>query len=108
MAEAAKAPPPVLLTALNALSPGDRDGLQRALVGLIAALQGARAIPVQRLCVTCAHFRPHAHDNAEAPHHCAFVDAAFGDAALRIDCGDHQDAAEEDLAPLWARFSTAA
>lgn len=108
LAEAARAPAPDLLAALATLPARDRAAMQRGLVGLIRALQFARVIPVQRLCVTCAHFRPHAHDDANAPHHCAFVDAAFGDAALRIDCGDHEDAAEEDLAPLWARFSTAA
>lgn len=107
-AEAARAPAPEMLAALAALSPADRDAMQRGLVGLIRTFQEARAIPVQRLCVTCAHFRPHAHKDAVAPHHCAFVDAAFGDAALRIDCGDHEDAAEEDLALLWARFSKAA
>jgi len=108
VAEAAKDPPPVLMSALDTLSPGDRDAMQRALIGLIGALQNSRAIPLQRMCVTCAHFRPHAHDDADAPHHCAFVDAAFGDAALRIDCGDHEDAPEEDLAHIWARFSKVA
>ena len=108
VAEMVGSPSPVMLSALEQLSPHDRDGMQRGLLGLIRALQIAQAIPVQRMCVTCAHFRPHAHDDAARPHHCAFVDAAFGDAALRIDCGDHEDAAEEDLAPLWARFSTAA
>ncbi|GIK97892.1 MAG: MarR family transcriptional regulator [Alphaproteobacteria bacterium] len=107
-AEAAATPPPALLAALDTLSSKDRDAMQRALIGLIRALQVARAIPVQRMCVTCAHFRPHAYDDAAHPHHCAFVDAAFGDAALRIDCGDHEDAAEEDIAPLWARFSKVA
>lgn len=77
-------------------------------MGLIRALQVARGIPVQRMCVTCAHFRPHAHDDADEPHHCAFVDAAFGDAALRIDCGDHEDALEEKRDSLWARFSKVA
>lgn len=108
VAEAARTPAPVMLAALDTLPPGDRDAMQRGLVGLIRALQVARAIPVQRMCVTCAHFRPHAHDDADAPHHCAFVDAAFGDAALRIDCGDHEDAAEEDRDSLWARFSKVA
>lgn len=107
-AEAAATPPPAMLAALETLRPADRAAMQRGLVGLIRALQEARAIPVQRLCVTCAHFRPHAHDDAARPHHCAFVDAAFGDAALRIDCGDHEEAAEEDRAQLWARFSKAA
>lgn len=108
VAATARAPAPVMLAALATLPAADRAAMQRGLVGLIRALQMARAIPVQRMCVTCAHFRPHAHKDAAAPHHCAFVDAAFGDTALQIDCGDHQDAAEEDLAPLWTRFSKVA
>lgn len=108
LAEAVMTPPSVLTQALDTLAPEDRNAMQRALVGMIRALQLARAIPVQRMCVTCTHFRPHIHDDAEAPHHCAFVDAAFGDTALRIDCGDHEDATPEDLAPLWARFSKVA
>ncbi len=108
VAEAARVPPPAMLAALETLPEADRDAMQRGLVGLIRALQLAQVIPVQRICVTCRHFRPHAHDDAARPHHCAFVDAAFGDAALRIDCGDHETAADPDLLPLWARFSAAA
>ena len=108
VAEMAGSPSPVMLSALEQLSPRDRDGMQRGLVGLIRALQIAQAIPVQRMCVNCAHFRPNTHDDAARPHHCAFVDAAFGDAALRIDCGDHEDASDEDRDRLWARFFTAA
>lgn len=108
IAETLRTAPPALLAALETLPAGDRDAMQRALVGVIRALQQTGAIPVQRMCVTCAHFRPHAHADADAPHHCAFVDAAFGDAALRIDCGDHDDAPEETHAPIWARFSKVA
>ena len=108
LAQAVMEPSQVLTQALDTLAPEDRNAMQRALVGVIRALQLTRAIPVQRMCVTCTHFRPHTHDDAEAPHHCAFVDAAFGDAALRIDCGDHEDATPESLAPLWARFSKVA
>lgn len=108
LAELVRVPPPALTSALDALAPQDRSAMQRGLVALIRGLQEARAIPVQRMCVTCAHFRPHAHEDAQAPHHCAFVDAAFGNSALRIDCGDHEKAPEEDLAQLWARFSNAA
>lgn len=108
VAEAARGPAPVILAALETLPAGDRDAMQRGLVGLIRALQISRVIPVQRMCVVCTHFRPFAHDDAAAPHHCAFVDAAFGDAALRIDCGDHEDAAEDELGQIWAKFSTVA
>lgn len=108
LAEQVAGAPPVLTAALETLPPTEQAALQRALVGVIQALQTARAIPVQRMCVTCAHFRPNAHEDANAPHHCAFVDAAFGDTALRIDCGDHQDATEETLAQIRARFSKVA
>lgn len=108
VAQATAPPPDVLTAALDSLPASDRAAMQRGLVGLIRALQQARAIPVQRICISCTHFRPHAHDDAEQPHHCALVDAAFGDAALRIDCGEHDSAAEQDQARLWARFRAAA
>ena len=56
---------------------------------------------------TCTHFRPHAHADAACPHHCTFVDAAFGDANLRLDCGDHEPAPAEAAAALWRRFAAA-
>ena len=80
-----------------------RDEQANAL--LDEALQEARAIPVQRMCLTCRHFRPHVHDDPARPHHCAFVDAAFGDAALRLDCADHETARDEEAARARVVFS---
>ena len=100
--------PEALAEALSDLPAGDRGPLLRALTGIIRGLQEARAIPVQRMCVTCRHFRPHVHEDAATPHHCAFVDAAFGDAALRLDCGDHEEATEEDRARNRASFDAVA
>lgn len=97
-----------LLAALGTVPLRDRAALLRGLVTIIRSLQEARAIPVQRMCVTCRHFRPHAHADPTRPHHCAFVDSAFGDAELRVDCGDHEEAAEGERARNWARFSEAA
>jgi DNA-binding MarR family transcriptional regulator len=108
LAAALPAAPAALAAAVAALPEEDRSRLLVTLLRIIRALQLARAIPVQRMCVTCRHFRPHAHDDAAAPHHCAFVDAAFGEAALRLDCGDHAEAAEEERARNWARFDAAA
>lgn len=99
--------PEHLQTALSQLSEGDRAGLLRTLTLLIRNLQDARAIPVQRMCVTCRHFRPFAHADADRPHHCAFVDAAFGDASLRLDCGDHEPALAEDAQAAARRFELA-
>lgn len=100
--------PDALLEAIDALPDSDRAALLRALIRIVRSLQEARAIPVQRMCVTCRHFRPDAHQDAARPHHCAFVDAAFGDADLRIDCGEHEEAPEEDRARSWARIATGA
>ncbi len=101
-------PPPALVAALKQLEPADLAALQRALVSLIRGLQVAGAIEPQRLCVTCRYFRPNVHPDAAAPHHCAFVDAPFGDAALRVDCGDHDEADAAGQADLWRRFAPAA
>lgn len=106
-AEALSGPPEALAAALDALPPDRAGALLRNLTAIIRALQEARAIPVQRMCVTCRHFRPHAHDDADAPHHCDFVNAAFGDAALRVDCGEHEAAPAEDAAAKWQRFDAA-
>jgi len=99
--------PDALADAISALPETGRGALMRALTRLVRALQEARAMPVQRMCATCRHFRPHAHADDALPHHCGFVDAAFGDDALRIDCPDHQDAPEEEARRNWARFAAA-
>jgi hypothetical protein len=65
---------------------------------MIGALQQRGEIPVSRMCPTCRFFRPHVHDDPVRPHHCAFVDAPFGDAQLRIECDDHEDAPAEHVA----------
>ena len=98
--------PEALQAAILDLSEAERGALLRSLMLIIRSLQQARAIPVQRMCVTCSYFRPHVHGDVAQPHHCAFVDAAFGDAALRLDCADHQNATEDEAAELRARFST--
>lgn len=91
--------------ALAALPPAMRQDLLLAQVALIRQLQIAGAIPMQRMCVSCRHFRPHAHPGAEAPHHCAFVNAAIGDRDLRLDCGEHEAADPPAQAAAWAAFT---
>lgn len=89
--------------ALASLDVGEQAQLLRLVIKLIRNLQREGAIAPQRMCVSCRHFRPYAHDDAAAPHHCAFVDAAFGDESLRLDCADH--AAAQDAEELWRQFS---
>jgi DNA-binding MarR family transcriptional regulator len=90
--------------ALAGLPSRDHGALLRLLMRIIRDLQEAHAIPVQGMCLTCAHFRPFVHQDAERPHHCAFVDSAFGEANLRLDCGDHEPAGPDRAADTLRRF----
>jgi DNA-binding MarR family transcriptional regulator len=91
--------------ALETLSPGDQTQLLQIVVKTIRALQVAGAIAPQRLCVTCRYFRPNVHDDALAPHHCAYVDAAFGTEALRLDCPEHGELPEFEQELLWSNYA---
>ncbi|PWC90046.1 hypothetical protein TSH100_03430 [Azospirillum sp. TSH100] len=91
--------------ALSGLTAAEQAGLLRAQIKVIRSLQQAGAIPVQRLCVSCRHFRPNAHPGEAAPHHCAFVNAAIGDRDLRLDCGEHEEADPAVQAATWTVFT---
>jgi DNA-binding MarR family transcriptional regulator len=82
--------PDFLLEAVDALAPGEQAAFLRGLTTMIRALQVQGRIPVVRMCATCRFFQPNVHADLERPHHCAFVDAPFGDRQLRLDCSDWQ------------------
>ncbi|MBL0935463.1 MAG: winged helix-turn-helix transcriptional regulator [Rhizobiaceae bacterium] len=98
--------PDALLGAIDTLGADERAVFLKALVKMIRELQVRGAIPVQRMCATCRFFQPNVHDDPATPHHCAFVNAAFGDASLRLDCGEHEPVGktEADADALWGRF----
>jgi len=96
--------PEILLEALGDLDPDEQATLLRVVVKLIRALQQRGQIPVARMCVSCQHFRPNVHAGPKAPHHCAFVDAAFGDHQHMIDCPDHQVVPPEEQERLWRLY----
>jgi len=91
-------------TALAGLSPAQQADLLLSQIRIIRSLQLAGAIPEQRMCVSCRHFRPNAHPGAAQPHHCAFVNAAIGDRDLRLDCGEHEAAAPSIQSANWMSF----
>jgi DNA-binding MarR family transcriptional regulator len=91
--------------ALGALDPDEQEDLLILIVKLIRSLQVAGAISDQRMCASCSYFRPHAYPGAEAPHHCAFVNAAFGSRQLRLDCSDHQTAETSLQNTNWRTFT---
>lgn len=94
-----------LLAAVDELTLEEQEVFHRGLVKMIRGLQERREIPVSRMCVTCRFFRPHVHADPNAPHHCAFVDAPFGDRQLRLECADHAPATREQAARAWQRFT---
>jgi DNA-binding MarR family transcriptional regulator len=90
--------------ALAALPPAAQADLLIAQISLIRQLQIAGTIPVQRMCVSCRHFRPQAHAGGPQPHHCAFVNAPIGDRDLRLDCGEHEAADPAVQSANWTAF----
>lgn len=98
---------PGFATVVAGLSPEEQARALALVVRMIGDLLQRDLIAPQRSCVTCRHFRPHAHDDAARPHHCAFVNAAFGDASLRLDCGEHEAATPQEAAALWRRLRAA-
>lgn len=90
--------------ATEALATHEQEDLLLMLVKMIRQLQVIDAIPIQRMCTSCRYFAPFAHADAARPHHCNFVDAAFGQRDLRIDCREHETADAAIRAATWAAF----
>jgi DNA-binding MarR family transcriptional regulator len=90
--------------AVDALAEHEQEGLLIALVKMIRHLQDIDAIPIQRMCATCRYFAPFRHCDAARPHHCNFVDAAFGQRDIRIDCREHETADPTSRAATWDVF----
>lgn len=90
--------------AVGALANAEQEELLVSLVKMIRHLQERDAIPIQRMCVSCRYFAPYAHSDAVRPHHCQFVDAAFGQRDLRIDCREHETADPTLRAATWNLF----
>jgi len=98
--------PSFLQDAVRHLGVEQQATLNRLLVELIRSMQESGDIASQRMCVSCHWFRPNVHvGDAQRPHHCAYVDASFGDLRIRLDCREHETAAADELAALWLRFT---
>lgn len=106
-AQAIETWPDAFLGVLDVLDETERGALLRALSKMIRQLQLRGEMPTQRVCVSCSHFRPGVHADPAAPHHCAFLGVPFGDAGLRMDCGDHSEAGAPQGQAIWERFIAA-
>jgi DNA-binding MarR family transcriptional regulator len=91
-------------TALARLSAVEQGELLLLQIRIIRSLQQAGAVPEQRMCVSCRHFRPYAHAGGPQPHHCAFVDQPIGTRDLRLDCSEHEALDPSASASVWTAF----
>lgn len=94
--------------ALSGLSSEEQADLLQLLIKMIRTLLDDGQMPMQRMCVTCRHFRPQVSPGTDTPHFCDFVRAAFSSQDLRIDCGEHDAAPPDRLAATWRNFIAAA
>ena len=97
--------PDFLLDAVGELSETEQEVFLKGLIKMIRKLQEQKQISVARMCVNCNFFRPHVYDNLDHPHHCAFVDAPFGDQALQLDCPDQIAAESTTVQKNWETLS---
>jgi DNA-binding MarR family transcriptional regulator len=98
--------PSAMEVALGGIGADEQGQMLRLLIKVIRDLQQTGRMPVQRVCVTCRHFQPYRYCDAANPHHCAFVNAAFGDRHLRLDCADHEPADPALQSANWAVFDS--
>ncbi|WP_276122041.1 MarR family winged helix-turn-helix transcriptional regulator [Pararhizobium qamdonense] len=103
--EAGRSSTGVAEQSVEALAEDEQEDLLITLVKLISHLQEIDAIPIQRMCASCRYFAPFAHSDAAKPHHCHFVDAAFGQRDIRIDCREHETADPSFRAATWNVFT---
>ena len=97
--------PDRLATATEALSAPEQVVLLTSLVKMIRSLQEQGEISVARMCVSCQHFRPNQHANADRPHHCNYLNAPFGDRSLRLNCQVYEPASTAQVNETWVNFT---
>ncbi|RMG14366.1 MAG: MarR family transcriptional regulator [Deltaproteobacteria bacterium] len=82
--------PEIFQQGIEDLSPEEKALLLRVMMRMILSFLAKGVIQEARMCVTCTYFRPHVHEDAERPHHCALVDLPLGLDSVRLDCPDHE------------------
>jgi DNA-binding MarR family transcriptional regulator len=101
--ERARAWPEFLASAVDTLSAPEQAVFFTSIVKMIRTLQERGQVPISGMCVSCTHFRPHAHEGLR-PHHCTLVDAPMADVHLRLDCLDHERLEEPARSAIFELF----
>lgn len=84
--------PTALQESLDDLNTEEKQMLLRVLSKIIAKLQDQGSVSVPRMCANCRFFRPNTHAGSKKPHHCDYINSAFSDGELRLDCPEHEAA----------------
>ncbi|WP_256874622.1 MarR family winged helix-turn-helix transcriptional regulator [Nostoc sp. C057] len=96
--------PDSLLSVMDELSVLEQEVFLRCLIKMVRSLQERGQIPVAHMCVTCHFFRPNVYSDCDRPHHCALVNAPFGDRHLRLECPEHITAEPQVAERAWQIF----
>lgn len=72
---------------IDKLNADDKENLLLSLMGIIQHLNKTGVITIQRMCITCTHFKP---GTTNQPHFCKLLNSHLEDSALRLDCPEHQ------------------
>ncbi len=75
-----------LKTPIHQLSADDKQNLLISLIRIIHHLQQAGVISIQRMCLTCAHYRKGHQGHS---HYCSLLNQGLAEKELRIDCAEH-------------------
>lgn len=95
--------PEFMAAAVADLTAEEQRAFFSGVLKMIRSLQQQGLIPVSGMCVTCTHFRANVR-LGPSPHHCAFVDAPLASEQVRLDCPEHELAAEAPRSQLWEQF----
>lgn len=76
-----------LQTPINKLAPDDKENLLLSLMRIISHLNKTGVITIQRMCVTCVHYKP---ADTMQPHFCKLLNKKLENSELRIDCPEHE------------------
>jgi DNA-binding MarR family transcriptional regulator len=96
--------PEFMAAAVGDLHAEEQRAFYAGVVRMIRALQDQGLVPLSGMCMTCTHFRPYVHRVPSSPHHCAFVDAPLATDQVRLDCPEHELAAESHRSEVWEQY----
>ncbi len=71
---------------IDKLQDADKENLLAALIGIIHHLNQSGVITIQRMCLTCSHYRE---PNGGQQHFCTLLNQNLSTPDLRIDCPEH-------------------